>query len=820
MENRRIAWEDELVAGSLDSRFPSSVDPDPFGTKRFLDSLSVPGAIQMGMVVTYSPQTHTASVFIITQRCTWSCKFADERLSYSFGFSETHPPREGETVLVWEDGAGSRCGIVIGRLAYPWNFTRTGDKYGDPDGYNRSSFTQNRDTSNTELPLFKSPLENKNDDSTHLMTHFRPTDIYPGEFANLNQHNCGIKGGLFSATLLGGGASLRMSALSNLARLTCESYQRYSMAASLHEFHNGRYLSSERNTAIYQEERLGGSKPQDTVWTEDAESPVEGENQTMCPRMKELSGYFGNLSAKFCLRPNTDNGIRVQEYVSINEEGVSRETVDPSGQYRLSAAGMIAIERTGRIPVPVRTCYPTDKGHDIESNLEKLKLKPFEHDDSDPGYRQLELFDRQAYDLKNQYARVDGLGTDDPDYYVPQEEELDPLEDKYDKKFTGSETVKLNKYDKRRAGMYIGEDGSVIVRDAWGSEIVMLGGNVTIACAGNVMLLPGKTQLTIAGDDIVQKAQNSIDIHASAHDVRLSAARNMEILGGGDERQYSGGVIIESRGNSVSPWNGENKGESAGVSGITLKTKNQGVVIDGQRVIMRSKDDTRIISGDKSIDGNVSISAKTLRARSKSTIMSTGKSSISLNDGGAYMVGTNVGLGGGDGLIFTEGEKIRVPFKMEDAEINIYKSVNSPCDKGTEPLSREKDAAPGFDRQALDKMMFGFRTSEECGTTKSWMIGGPNEFRLYEPAWVQVMRIYETLKNGRVDATEYEDKPEWENGKPFPGKEVENKAKYIKLSGSKPHNLTSEGFNLSRVDVENKSEINSDLSIKKYLVRK
>lgn len=592
------------------------------------------------------------------------------------------------------------------------------------------------------------------------------------------------------------------------------------------EFNNGRYVSSERSVAMYQEERLGGDKKEAQVWTDDSEKPVgrgkglKGEQQTMRPRLKELAGYFGHLTARFCLRPDpNDPGVRVQGDSNPKEEGVSRETIDPSGQYRLSAAGMIAIERTGRIPVPVRTSYPSEKDHDIKQDPETLR--PFEHDDSDPGYRQLELFDRQAYDLKNQYARVDGLGTDKPDYDVPQEEDLKPLRDKYDEKFTQSETVKLQKYDKRRAGMYIGEDGSVIVRDAWGSEIVMLGGNVTIACAGNVMLLPGKSQLTIAGDDIVQKAQNSVDIHASEHDVRLSAARNMEILGGGDESDYSGGVIIESRGKGPSTWDGKDKGEGARLSGITLKTKSQAVVVDGQQVVVRSRKDTRIISGDKGkVDGNISIGAGMLRTRADSTIVSSGRAHVALTGQQANVVAKTINILSESNLTLTKGAEMPIP--REWAPVGNFAAEAAPkLEEATQDLEKDKEASAGFGTEALEKMIFGFRNSSECGTDRPWMLGDSGEkFRLYEPAWVQVMKIYETLRGGSVDTKVYEENPEWENGRPFPGKEAEDDGEYVQLSGLQPNNLTSDGFNVSRKDVKEKSEVEPVALKSGYRIRK
>jgi hypothetical protein len=550
------------------------------------------------------------------------------------------------------------------------------------------------------------------------------------------------------------------------------------------------------------------------------------------------------------MRPDPDeSSVRVQGEGQPKEEGVFRETTDPSGQHRVSAAGMLVLERTGRIPVPVRRAYPTDKDHDVES---PEVLEPFEHNDDDPGNRQLELFDRQAYDLKNQYARAEGLGTYEPDYDVPEEEELKPLQDKYDPKMDGNETVKLTKFDKRRAGVYLGEDGSVIIRDAWGSEIVMLGGNIQLSCAGNVMTMPGQSALTIAGDDIVQKAQNSVDIHASEHDIRLSAARNMEIIGGADEKKYQGGVIIESRGKSVGPSQNCNYGEDARLSGITFKSKNQSIVLDGKHVNVRAGKDMRLISGQGDIDGNISIAAKNIRSIAKTTIIAGCKnegsdlnntlakvatglentdeygfggfdteqlSAVVVSKKSVMTVGDSIGLFAAKSLAATKGSKFPVPMDWVEVE-NVAEIVRRYVSESLEDMQTEKDASAGFPRKVLDDIMFGFRNSIQCRTDNSWFIGGSGYFKLFEPAWVQVMKVYETLKNGGVDSKPYEEKPEWSNGRPFPGEEAEDSGLYAQLSGLQPQNLTSDGFNKKRKEVESESDI-EEVSLKGgYQIRK
>ena len=823
-----------VAMGGAAREVPAFGDSDPLGTANFyLNGYRPQDGLRTGYVITYNPNTHSATVQIHGAQSLWTCIFADEMLSYSYGFSETNPGREGDFVLVYPICPYEQAGIIVGRVPAVWCFQALGDIYNDPDQYHRRAYTQDeleKQTWDRNISAFMLPLGHPHDDSTHIATHFRPTDLYPGEFAHVNQHNCGIKGGLFSATLLGGGAQLRMSGLSNMARLSCETYKRFSMHAHVHEFHNGRYLSSERQLSYYQEERLGWHSPDggdcsSKVWTYDSEAPTRGENQTARPRIKEFAGFFGHLSSKFCLRPDpADGNVRVQGDTP-NDEGVSRETIDPSGQYRISAAGMVAIERTGRIPVPVRICYPTDVGHDIPTTPEVLK--PFIHkDDEDPAYRQLELYDRQAYDLKTQYARVDGLGFT-PDHYVPQEEELKPLLDEYDPRYFHNVTVKLTKYDKRRAGVYIGEDGSVIIRDAWGSEITMVGGNITFACAGNVLNLPGRTALTMAGDDIVLKAQNSVDVHASEHDVRLSAAKNMEIVGGGDEGMYPGGVIIESKGIGVRPWNGEDKGESANLSGIVLKTRSQGITIDGKRVNIRSKNDTRIISGDEKIDGMISLSAKTLRTRSKDAMFIGGDvegkggdvSGVYISKKNVMAVGRSIGLYAEKSLIPIQNSKYPVPLMWVDVD-DVYGEIEPAFEEATQDISDEKSASVGFYREMLNKMKFGFRTSDECRTTSPWVIGTSGPIKLYEPAWVQVKDIYEMLKKHGVDTKNYEENASWDNGRPWPGKEAETGGLYSQIVGLRPKNLTDDGFNKSRKLVEDNTPIEDKPLMPNYLIRK
>ena len=156
-------------------------------------------------------------------------------------------------------------------------------------------------------------------------------------------------------------------------------------------------------------------------------------------------------------------------------------------------------------------------------------------------------------------------------------------------------------------------------------------------------------------------------------------------------------------------------------------------------------------------------------------------------------------------------------------------------DVGTDPASEilpdtnnmakrmmdEKEISGAFPRYLLDKIKFRFRTSEQCRTDRPWVLGATGRFMMYEPSWVQVAKIYETLKG--INTKIYEEKANWDNGRPFPGAEAEDPrypALYAKLSGGEPQNLSRDGgFNKPRSEVKPKSNIETPPLMSEYVIR-
>ena len=130
--------------GEVSKRIPYNGDMDPLGVTKFYQGVfdDKPEILRQGFVITYNPSTHSALVQIAGFHRAWSCVFSDEHLSYAYGYSETHPPREGEYVLVLQLNQYADAGVIIGRMPFPLRFDNKGDLYQDPDQYHRRLFTQ------------------------------------------------------------------------------------------------------------------------------------------------------------------------------------------------------------------------------------------------------------------------------------------------------------------------------------------------------------------------------------------------------------------------------------------------------------------------------------------------------------------------------------------------------------------------------------------------------------------------------------------------------------------------------------------------------
>lgn len=99
-----------------------------------------------------------------------------------------------------------------------------------------------------------------------------------------------------------------------------------------------------------------------------------------------------------------------------------------------------------------------------------------------------------------------------------------------------------------RSHISILDDGGIVLRDGYGAEIKLHGGNISISCPGDIILNSARSTISMSGDDTVLKAQNSIDLSATKHDIRLKAWRNAEVAGG---LSGQGRTLVENQSQSA-----------------------------------------------------------------------------------------------------------------------------------------------------------------------------------------------------------------------------------------------------------------------------
>ena len=115
------------------------------------------------------------------------------------------------------------------------------------------------------------------------------------------------------------------------------------------------------------------------------------------------------------------------------------------------------------------------------------------------------------------------------------------------------------------------DDGGVVLADAYGASISMVQGQIVFDAPGGVHIRSGGTSSIQAGDDLILKAKQSIDLSATEQNVSVKAQRSVFVLAGNDDEGSGvGGIHLESRGQG---YDVSRTGENVILGGISLKSK-------------------------------------------------------------------------------------------------------------------------------------------------------------------------------------------------------------------------------------------------------
>jgi hypothetical protein len=341
-----------------------------------------------------------------------------------------------------------------------------------------------------------------------------------------------------------------------------------------------------------------------------------------------------------------------------------------------------------------------------------------------------------AWEQASMYKRFDELKKD---FSTQQEGDITGTMSNADGDPPGSSELDLSEYKGRRAGVFVGDDGSLILRDAWGSEVVMLGGNIFLNTPGNVITTANRDIVSIARQSAVIRGVSAAEMSSDESCVRIHAKKLVSIAGGTDTE--SGGVLIESLARSSSLNAGKKAGDKASIGGVVIRSESAGVAISGKSSYVIGKDRVLVSAGDsdKERNGDVFVSGRTVVSSGKETVVSVcGSTGSYMAEDGYSLVspGSVVVAGRQSAVIFNDD---KVPKDWAPVDVKDLYDVLEVSQGISDDMQSSDMLSPFTWRKQVEKAVFSFRSSIEAKTNKGIEPWKPNDaFTLYQPWW-QVM---------------------------------------------------------------------------------
>lgn len=214
-----------------------------------------------------------------------------------------------------------------------------------------------------------------------------------------------------------------------------------------------------------------------------------------------------------------------------------------------------------------------------------------------------------------------------------------------------------------RAIISITEDGSIVLQDAHGSQVMLSGGNIFLSCQHDIINYAGRNLMNMSGRDMCQRAGRHQDIHANEGRLTAIASQQATLVGGIDGHA---GVLIESRGNHIAT---NDTGTNPATSGGVVIRANHMVGIKAGHVALRGVSPT---GWSGSSDGAGLI---TLDADDRVTMRGA--------EGGAYCsVGQSFYVQAQEGGLVFDGKTLLTDAGIQTNQTMCYRRMRRMMDEG------------------------------------------------------------------------------------------------------------------------------------------
>ena len=726
------------------------------------------------------------------------CCICTSTVGYLNGVSNCAIPVEGTRVLYHKPYLNVNIGVILGVMPAT-DFIRNTDGEKPPTFTMQSWELEPTVTAETEQ-IYADVAADPTNFSKLNSPAGRPNDVLPGHQVWINEAGVGI--GIFklmTAVRATERAKIECFVLDDTVRLVAGYFRQQLSTGEQQVYNDGGMLQDEQYASLYQFEHYGQEEYGQRLTKESGASKGEilkrAEQSTLdlvkpdlAPkkRIQCFSGQLGDIVNVFVAKPDPEQKPETASADS-KDQGLYHQHIDSSGRLTIKSAAGISFQRCDRIPVPKKQREAWDPEGDKVEQLPNLlqEKKPVEFEAAHPYGRALQLRDGMAWRDRMAVQRLHERSKSDgkKDFYLPEEKDLKVPDDEYDK--FGRATEDFKKNDGARASINLEPDGSIIIRDAWGSEIILAGGNITLNAASHVFVRAGKSIVQLAGHDIVQKARKSVDITARDRDVRIKANVNLHMVSegrSGQDAPAGGGVLIESLATS-DQQDYSQPGEQTVSRGIVLRATKSRVLADAKIVHLTAGQQIVGETFDRETgknDGQIKWVTKFMDLNATDGIVAgVGKDTgLVLLKSSATLGAKSANLAGGTSVSVTKGTKVWIPYRVEEANSTVYQNLQTTAtDRDTE-LQTDAWLAPMTPTERR-KIKFTYRSSDEYGTVQATEITLGTKFYVYEPSWALLARF-----GARATPVKVEEWQEFdiEDTYSWPGKEAYDGQAYVRMT--------------------------------------
>lgn len=804
-------------------------DPHNSGAWQVTDPESS-GVFRLGRIIYAMPYVGWYRVLLEHDGERDCCKVSNDAGQMSPGSRETAPLSAGDMVFVFRHDR-SRWGYILGTV--PENVQSGALVYPDMVSQGGSSGFHRERYYHELLSVLKSEGGIKD------FSNSRPLDSTSLDWGRVSD----LGGMLHMDPFM---AFLRMSETCGLSLFYMDQLARLSgynldIRSALHEeqFRDDEGESSYyRGEALYPYEALGIINPAATgfvrnegkdvvVGSKSFYSTLEPLHDDQMPfhRYREWGAYVGRGRIREMVAPPANvETFRLSEGKDegVVLTGLFREHIHPTGDYSLQSARSITFAKRGFIPVAKQKRAVEDPLGDNATNYkagnrlgegashdsQALQVTETEGVDIPEGVTKATGIDqRLAYDFNKR--DLGGFVDHLKDFEVPEEEDLTevynawvpPLDQLVNQQWVESPPVEEVPIDSTYGNAKIAaitslisieDDGSVIIGNGYGSRITLSNGGINIDTPGDLTFTVGRRLVSFVGDDVIIKANNSVDVTSSNKDIRIKADGNVQLL------SANAGVLVESQGDGGDQKYQDKVGEEIESTGIVLKSAKSHVAMLGSDVYVRSgvASDSGNSSGNIVLDANqgkseLSILASTINQLVEDAVytifgVTSPRAANRTQESGTYLNGTlnvseSVDVQGSmtcaSGITVTEGhiatsgagtdgkvDKLKSNTSQQrlDREARIFEQVLKK--NGVEAFTKIRSeylAVGKLGNEELQKDLgFSFRNEDQYGT---------KDYKIIQTVWQKL------AEDGNLNLSTWQEKDvEYQGTKymPFPGKKA------------------------------------------------